>query len=191
MPNPNIYQRAIARSCACGTACSCDAAEQGCLCGVSPPRAPRASSSASLRRALLGTVAALAVVGVVAACSQPASKPDQLDYASTRLSEQGAYRVSYRSETAPIPINRIHSWTLHVEAADGRPVTDAAVTVDGDMPEHRHGLPTRPRVTRNLGNGDYLVEGVKFQMGGWWVMEFTVAAGGRSDVAKFNLNLPS
>ena len=38
--------------------------------------------------------------------------------------------------------------------------------VDGDMPQHGHGLPTRPRVTRNLGNGDYQIEGVKFQMGG-------------------------
>ena len=83
----------------------------------------------------------------------------------------------------------MHSWTLHVETKEGRPVTDATVKIDGDMPQHGHGLPTRPRVTRNLGNGDYLVEGVKFQMGGWWVMEFTVATGESSDVAKFNLKL--
>ena len=44
-------------------------------------------------------------------------------------------------------------------------------------------------MTRNLGNGDYVVEGVKFQMGGWWVMEFAVAAAEGSDVAKFNLKL--
>jgi hypothetical protein len=134
---------------------------------------------------------AIAVLALVAGCMQAASAgvPAGLDYSTVRASEQAAYRVSYRSDPAPIPINKIHNWTLHVETADGRPVTDAQVKVDGDMPQHGHGLPTRPRVTRNLGNGDYQVEGVKFQMGGWWVMQFTVASGDRSDVAKFNLML--
>ncbi|NRF71183.1 FixH family protein [Aquincola sp. S2] len=127
------------------------------------------------------------MLGALGACS--AFMPKNLDYAAARASEQGAYRVSYKSDTTPIPINRLHSWTLHVERPDGRPVTDATVKVDGDMPQHMHGLPTRPRVTRNLGNGDYLVEGIKFQMGGWWVMEFAVTSGERSDVAKFNLML--
>jgi hypothetical protein len=131
---------------------------------------------------------AFATAGLLAACVH-AAEPANLDQASTRLSEQGAYRISYTSDTTPIPVNRMHSWTLHVETRDGRPLADAAIKVDGDMPGHGHGLPTRPRVTRNLGNGDYLVEGMKFQMGGWWVMEVTVAAAEQSDTAKFNLKL--
>ena len=63
----------------------------------------------------------------------------------------------------------MHQWTLHVERADGTPVDDATITVDGDMPQHGHGMPTQPQVTENLGNGDYLVDGLKFQMGGWWL----------------------
>ena len=135
----------------------------------------------------------LAFLALAAGCMQVAGAggvPAGLDYATVRVSEQGAYRVSYRSDPATVPINRMHSWTLHIETADGRPVTGAAVKVDGDMPQHRHGLPTRPRMTRDLGNGDYLVEGMKFQMGGWWAMDFTVTAGGRTDVARFNLMLP-
>lgn len=46
------------------------------------------------------------------------------------------------------------------------------------MSQHGHGLPTRPQVTQNLGNGDYLVEGTKFQMGGWWVMRSVRQASG-------------
>lgn len=132
----------------------------------------------------------VAMVGSILGCTEHL-RPDMkdVDYATVRTSEQGVYRVSYTSDTAPIPVHRMHSWTLHVEHKDGRPVSDAAIKVDGDMPGHGHGLPTRPRVTRNLGNGDYLVEGMKFQMGGWWVMEVTVAAGGQSDTAKFNLKL--
>jgi hypothetical protein len=63
------------------------------------------------------------------------------------------------------------------------------ISVDGDMPEHGHGLPTRPEVTRYLGNGDYLVEGMKFQMPGWWVMDFDVTVDGQSDQVHFNLLL--
>jgi hypothetical protein len=133
----------------------------------------------------------VAVLALVAGCMQAAGAgvPAGLDYGTVRASEQAAYRVSYASDPMPVPINRMHSWTLHVETPDGRPVTDAEVKVDGDMPQHGHGLPTRPRMTRNLGNGDYRIEGMKFQMGGWWVMQFTVASGDRSDVAKFNLML--
>jgi hypothetical protein len=111
------------------------------------------------------------------------------EYALERVSAQGAFRVSYRSDAATVPVGRLHTWTLHVATNDGAPVTDAEITLDGDMPEHRHGLPTKPRVTRHLGNGDYLVEGIKFQMGGWWVVDFRIRAGGREDTVRFNLQL--
>jgi hypothetical protein len=57
------------------------------------------------------------------------------------------------------------------------------------MPQHGHGLPTKPVVTDKLGNGDYLVEGMKFQMTGWWVMDFAVTTKGKSDKIEFNLML--
>jgi hypothetical protein len=171
--------------------CGCQSCPgAGCRCGCAA--SDNAGGAQRARRRAFFAVAGALILSVVAAgCMHfgAGAVPADLDYASERLSEQAVYRVSYKSETASIPINRMHSWTLHVEAADGRPVTDATVKVDGDMPQHGHGLPTRPRVTRNLGNGDYLVEGMKFQMSGWWVMQFTVSAGERSDVAKFNLML--
>ena len=83
----------------------------------------------------------------------------------------------------------MHQWTLHVETVDGQPVENATIAVDGDMPEHGHGLPTRPQVTKYLGNGDYLVEGMKFQMGGWWVMDFTITTTKHTDAVHFNMKL--
>jgi hypothetical protein len=115
--------------------------------------------------------------------------PADLDYATTRLSNQGVYQVSYAPNRPPIAINQIHTWTIHVATPDGKPVTDAAITVDGDMPQHGHGLPTQPQVTKNLGNGDYLVEGMKFQMGGWWVVDFTIESTGQRDTVRFNMML--
>jgi len=115
--------------------------------------------------------------------------PTALDYSTTRLSDKGLFNVSYTASTGTVPINQIHQWTLHVETADGQPVEGATISVDGDMPQHGHGLATSPRVTKYLGNGDYLVDGMKFQMGGWWLMDFTIEANGQSDAVHFNMLL--
>jgi hypothetical protein len=115
--------------------------------------------------------------------------PEGLDYSTTRSTEQGLYVVRYTAEVNPVPVNQMLTWTLHVETADGQPVENATIAVDGDMPQHGHGLPTRPQVTRYLGNGDYLVEGLKFHMPGWWVMDFVITADGQSDQVRFNMAL--
>jgi hypothetical protein len=115
--------------------------------------------------------------------------PADLDLSATRLSAQGVYRVSYVSRRDPIPVNQIHTWTLHIETGDGRPVEHAAVSVDGKMPQHIHGLPTKPQIAKELGNGDYLIEGLKFHMPGWWVVDFRIDAVGQRDVVRFNLAL--
>lgn len=112
------------------------------------------------------------------------------DTSSTRLSEQGHFRVSYRSRTEPIPLNRIHSWTLHLESATGDAVDDAQIAIYGGMPAHKHGFPTAPRVTQALGNGDYLVEGLKFSMSGHWELWLNIRAGGQTDKAVLNIMLP-
>ena len=139
--------------------------------------------------ALLGAAALYFGMMNVMMAKMNSEVPSDLDYSTTRLSENGLYRISYTASTNNVPINQIHQWTLHIETADGQVVENADIAVDGDMPQHGHGLPTRPQVTENLGNGDYLVEGMKFQMGGWWVMDFTVTADGQSDAVHFNMLL--
>ncbi|TNF99812.1 MAG: Auxin-binding protein [Gammaproteobacteria bacterium] len=94
------------------------------------------------------------------------------------------FRVSYKSNIVPLPLNSMHSWVLHVDTLAGQPVEKAVITVYGGMPAHRHGLPTQPGVTE-LGNGDYLVEGIKFSMIGMWEMWFSIQAEGVADKAKF------
>jgi hypothetical protein len=115
--------------------------------------------------------------------------PSDLDTSTTRSSDNGLFNVSYTPANGTVPVNQMHQWTLHVETADGQPVENATITLDGDMPQHGHGLPTSPQVTEYLGNGDYRVEGLKFQMGGWWVMDFVITAQGQSDTVRFNMML--
>lgn len=150
----------------------------------------KSKSSISQRRWLrfLAAVLLLTMSGVYG-CMAMETPPPNLDYSTTRTSEQGKFRATFSSAVTPIPINELHNWTLHIETPDGKKVTDANVQVKGDMPQHGHGMPTQPRVTQNLGNGDYLVEGMKFQMGGWWVIEFDIATADRNDAVKFNLQL--
>jgi len=122
--------------------------------------------------------------------TQNTNTDDSPNTSTTRMSQQEHYRVSYQSKVEPIPLNRIHSWTLHLETADGEAVDDAQIAVYGGMPVHKHGFPTAPRVTQGLGNGDYRVEGLKFSMAGHWELWLNIRSGGVTDKAVFHVILP-
>jgi hypothetical protein len=116
--------------------------------------------------------------------------PEGLDTATSKMSQEGLFHVSVNSDLDPLALNEIHSWTIHVATADGEAVEGAEITVDGGMPEHNHGFPTAPEITEELGDGDYLLEGVKFSMAGWWELKLAIAAGDQADNITFNLVLP-
>ena len=122
-------------------------------------------------------------------CMMFAQPPQDLDYGRIRASEAGLYRGEIRPDGDSIPKGKLQKWTLHLETAGGTPLDIATITIDGGMPQHGHGLPTKPVVTRQLGNGDYRVEGMKFNMGGWWVVKFRVNATPGADSLVFNLKL--
>ena len=111
------------------------------------------------------------------------------DTSSSRPSENGLFVVSVAERPDPVPLNEIHTWTVHVETAEGVPVDDATIDIDGGMPMHDHGLPTAPRVTAAPGEGDYLLEGMKFQMPGHWVVRLDIETDGASDAVTFELML--
>jgi len=115
--------------------------------------------------------------------------PDDLDTSTEKMSEAGAFMVAVSSDMDPLDLNEIHSWTIHVGTPDGAAVEGAEIAVDGGMPEHNHGFPTTPEVTEELGDGDYLLEGVKFSMAGWWELKLAITAGDQSDDITFNLVL--
>jgi hypothetical protein len=147
----------------------------------------RSIATLPARRAALTPL--LAAVSLLTGCMLFAGPPKDLDYSRTRTSEGGVYRATIRPPGDSIPQGKLQSWTLHLETATGTPVDTAKVMVDGGMPQHGHGLPTKPRVTRQLGNGDHAVEGLKFNMGGWWVVKFAIAGSAGTDSVTFNLKL--
>jgi hypothetical protein len=116
--------------------------------------------------------------------------PEELDTAMTRLTDQGVFEVTISSNLDPLILNEIHSWTVHVDSPNGDPVEAAQIGVNGGMPEHNHGFPTTPEITDELGGGDYLLEGVKFSMAGWWELTLDITSGDQHDSVTFNIVLP-
>ena len=150
----------------------------------------RSTVSRSTRARAFLVAAAVVAVSLLQGCMLFAKPPADLDYSRTRTSESGSYRATIRPEGDSIPKGKLQRWTLHLETTQGAMVDSAKVTVDGGMPQHGHGLPTKPRVTRQLGHGDHLVEGMKFNMGGWWVVKFRVASvAAGTDSVVFNVKL--
>ncbi len=133
--------------------------------------------------------AALVILCVYAGFAWAQGSSQLPDTGALSLTDEQHFAVRYTSHLDPIAINTMHVWTLHIRDRSGRPVTDAAVRVEGGMPDHDHGLPTRPRVTQNLGGGDYLLEGMKFHMGGRWQVTLLIEQGTTSDRVTFDLDL--
>ena len=119
--------------------------------------------------------------------SMKAPDPSQIDTSIEKTSMNGQFTVSYKSDVHPMPVNRLLSWNLNVRTADGKSVKNAQIKILGDMPEHGHGFPTEPEVSGTMEDGQYLVEGLKFSMPGWWVVTFHITAGDMMDHVSFNL----
>jgi hypothetical protein len=90
-------------------------------------------------------------------------------------SDGGSFNVSYTSKLVPIPINQIHQWVLHIESTSGDSVSGISIELIGGMPLHDHGLPTSPVATEYLGEGDFLIEGMRFHMMGEWEITLTLS----------------
>jgi len=105
-----------------------------------------------------------------------------------RASAGGLYEVALEP-AEPLRTRRMQTVKLTLRTAAHAPVEGATIAVDGGMPQHGHGLPTGPRVTQALGDGTYRVEGVKFNMSGWWELRFRIASAAGTDSVTFNLDL--
>jgi hypothetical protein len=96
------------------------------------------------------------------------------------------YRVALVPPAQAPAINQMHSWKVKLETPDGAPVQGARFAVGGGMPQHGHGLPTQPRVTRELEGGTYLLDGMKFSMTGWWEIKLDIQGPQGADKVTFN-----
>jgi hypothetical protein len=125
------------------------------------------------------TLAAAAMAGCM-------STPSDLDLSLTRATADSKFVVTLQPPATPAAINQLHTWQVRLAMPAGAPIAHARIKVDGGMPQHGHGLPTRPQVTQELSNGAYLIEGMKFSMTGWWEIKLAIESPEGSDKVTFN-----
>jgi hypothetical protein len=149
-----------------------------------------------IRRTVL-TLAILAVAISMTACSHAmmmihgtgAKRPAATEFGlGPRSSAQGRY-VATLEPAKPLRPRQMQTVRVSVRDAEGRAIDEAQISIDGGMPQHGHGLPTRPRVTQSLGEGVYEIEGVRFNMSGWWEFKLAIAGSRGADTITFNLDL--
>ena len=147
------------------------------------------STPISRRAILLSIPAALVFADSAVAGLFSSAAPGDLDLSMAKMSNAGLYRVTLSPEAMPITVRQMHVWTVTLLTSAGVPVPQADIAISGGMPQHGHGLPTAPQVTKNFGDGRYLIEGVKFNMRGWWTFELAVSGELGADAVTFNIVL--
>jgi hypothetical protein len=134
-------------------------------------------------------VAAIVLASAGFAAKMMEGPPAGLDMAMSKRTDHGTYVTSLAADVSPIPVGSIHTWTVKVMTPDGQPANGIVIAIGGGMPQHGHGLPTKPEVTTDLGGGGHLVEGMKFNMPGWWTLTVSIDGPKGADKATFNVVL--
>ena len=132
---------------------------------------------------LVASLLALSALTLLPGCVSP---PNDLDLALTRPTAARKYIVALQPPAPPAAINQLHAWQVQLRTPAGEPVTHARIRVDGGMPQHGHGLPTRPQVTQEQPVGVYRIEGMKFSMTGWWEIKLAIDGPAGADEVTFN-----
>ena len=141
-----------------------------------------------LRLLAASPVVLIALAGTVNIARSMAPVPADLDLARERLSEKHLFKARLDAD-GPIPVGTMTSVTVRLETPAGKPIEKAVLSISGGMPQHGHGLPTKPRATAELSPGRYRIDGVRFSMSGWWTFSVSTHIGATEDTATFNLKL--
>jgi YtkA-like len=140
-------------------------------------------------------LALVAVLSTLTACSHAmrmihgtgARRPAASEFGLGPRTSAAGWYVATLEPAAPLRPRKMLTMRVAVRDEAGHSIDDAAIAIDGGMPEHGHGLPTRPRVTRSLGDGLYEIEGVRFNMGGWWEVRLAITGARGVDTVTFHL----
>jgi cytochrome c5 len=128
-------------------------------------------------------VAALGLMSALLAWALPASSAGSC----ALMSASGRLCFAIKP-LAPPRVGAYASWQVKVTEEGGQ-AAELSLGVRGGMPAHGHGLPSTPTVRRQ-GRGEFLVEGLLFNMPGDWVLVFDARAdGARPDPATYRLRI--
>jgi hypothetical protein len=97
--------------------------------------------------------------------------------------QKGRYRFALKLKPASPRVGELFQVeTTVTDAKTGQPVPGLDIKVDATMPDHRHGMMTRP-VHKELGQGRYQSQGMKMHMSGRWELRVDAHGEGKDDTA--------
>ncbi|MEM7257384.1 MAG: FixH family protein [Pseudomonadota bacterium] len=109
-------------------------------------------------------------------------------FSTTVESKNGIFLVTFESTQSEFALNEFRTWHLVLQDKHtGAGVSPARFSIGGGMPMHGHGLPSQPQVAKHLGDGRYVIDGVRFNMLGKWLFEFDIATKDASDSVSFEV----
>lgn len=114
-------------------------------------------------------------------------RPEILDTSTTSATRYGTLQASYETDFLEVPLNGVHSWRLSLQDKHGQPVAGADIDLSADMPEHLHGMTTKPLVQETDIPGLYLVRGMNFHMPGYWEVTLDITEADSRHLLRFNL----
>lgn len=105
-------------------------------------------------------------------------------------SNAGTFDIVFVTEPSPIPMNEPFEIRACITApsGDAQAPGNLSLFVDAAMPEHQHGMNTRPHV-EPAENGCYHIEGMLFHMLGRWELYFDITRDGITERAQTEINL--
>lgn len=136
-----------------------------------------------------GSVLSQVLVGVLAlvsACGAPERDDTTLELPrrwseASQVGPRGQFSFRLALDPEAPALHEFFTVTTRLsDARSGEPVEGALVEADARMPEHGHGMATRPE-HRELGGGRYQSRGMKLHMPGLWVFSACARRGARED----------
>ena len=121
----------------------------------------------------------LAVLAVALLAAPAYGCVPELSGGAAHTLEAGRYTLAYRASPPKIAVGEHFSLLVAVCASAGASLPDS-VSVDAQMPEHRHGMNYKPSIHREAA-GRYRADGLMLHMPGRWNFIFELRAAGRTD----------
>ncbi len=111
------------------------------------------------------------------------------DLATSRLSREGVYRVSYSGDkpnSYGVPFN----WQVRITDSNGLPIKGANLSLRLSMPASGHSPVITGIAVREVGGGLYKINGIRLDRAGLWRAALEVHGRGYGDMTFFNLMVP-
>lgn len=116
-----------------------------------------------------------------------AAKANNKPWSMSEVSASGDLSIDFSCKSGPFVggFQQCEIQLYHLK----KPLFADAISIDGGMKAHGHGLPTVPSLSPTAKAGHYQLEGLKYSMPGAWTVGFRVNIGGKTDQVIFEFTI--